>query len=429
MLKRATIVLAAAVMAVSVIAAVAQEQPIVLDLKSASQLALTTSPQIGSAGALADMSKAEVGKAKSALYPSVGAESSYSYLSKPTFFGTTPVLEKNTVINRIAAQQTVYSGGQIQAGLNRARHGYVAASQGARATRAEVLTGVGTAYFRARQAKETIEVANASVKSLEASYDAAKKLHDSGVVTNSDVLRAQVALTSARSDSITATNDYNVALAALRTAIGLPQSAHIDLAADATDTAPDAASLAAPVERPEIAAGSASIQAAEAGKKAARAGRLPVVALSADYFNEPKGAQFPRLTNTVMASVMIKLNVFDGGLTRASIDEADAASRKAQQDFKIEERQVELEQQAAKLNLDSASARVETTATQVESAEESLRALQAGYKEGMTPLTDVLSAQTALATARMNRLTALYDVKIAQISLLRAYGQTDVLVR
>ncbi|MCL5104496.1 MAG: TolC family protein [Armatimonadetes bacterium] len=427
MRKRIVTSLLAGLIAISAMAAMAERQPIVLDLKSASQLALKTSPQIGSAGASADMSKAEVGKAKSALYPNVGAESGYSYLTKPTFFGGTPVLETNTVINRIAAQQMIYSGGQIQSNLKRARQSYLAVNHGARATQANVLANVGTAYFRARQAKETIDVANASVKSLEASYDAAKKLHDSGVVTNSDVLRAQVALTSAKSDSITATNDYNVAMAALRSAIGLPRNACIDLAGDANDTAPDAALLAAPVERPEIAAGSASVQAAEAGKKAARAGKLPTVALVADYFNEPVGAQFPRLTNTVMAGVLVKFNVFDGGLTRASINEADAASRKARQDLETEKRRVELEQQAAKLDLDSACARVETTATQVQSAEESLRALQVGYKEGMTPLTDVLSAQTALTAAKVSRLAALYDVKIAQVNLLRAYGQTDVL--
>lgn len=429
MRKRIVTSLLAGLVVASAVVTLAEQQPIVLDLRSASQLALKASPRIGSAGASADMSKAEIGKAKSALYPSLGAESGYSYLTKPTFFGGTPVLETNTVISRLAAQQTIYSGGQIQANLNRARQGYLAANQGARATQADVLTDVGTAYFRARQAREAIDVADASVKSLEASHDAASRLHESGVVTKSDVLRAQVALTSAKSDSISAANNYNVALAALRTAIGLPQDACIDLAVDATDAAPDAAATAAVAQRPEIAAGSASVQAAEAGKKAARAGKLPTVALAADFYNQPVGAQFPRLTNTVMAGVLVKFNVFDGGLTRASIDEAEAASRKARQDLEAEKRGVELEQQAAVLNLDSARARVEATASQVQSAEESLRALQAGYKEGMTPLTDVLSAQTALTAARVSRLAALYDVKIAQVNLLRAYGQTDVLAR
>lgn len=429
MRKCMIISLAAGIALATGIAVAAESQPVVLDLRSASQLAVKVSPQIGSAGASADMSGAEVNKAKSARYPSLGVESGYSYLSKETIFGTTPVWERNTVINRLAVQQTVFSGGLVQANLSSARQGYVAASQGLRATRADVLTNVGTAYFRARQAKETIEVAEASVRSLEASYDAAKKLHDSGLVTNSDVLRAQVALTSAREGLISAKNNHGVAIAALRSAVGLPQETQIELAADASDAAPDAAAKAAPVERPEVASGAASVLAAEAGKNAALAGRLPTVALTADYFNEPVGAQFPRLSNTVLAGVVVKFNVFDGGLTRASIDEADAAARKAREDLESRKRAIELEQQAAKLDLDSGNARVETTASQVQSAEESLRALQAGYKEGMTPLTDVLSAEAALTQARVNRLAALYDVKIAQVNLLRAYGQTDVLIR
>lgn len=407
--------------------AVADSQPVVLDLRSASQLALKVSPQIGSAGASAEMTKAQVGRAKSALRPIVGLESGYSYLSKETIFGTTPVWERNTVVNRLGVQQILYSGGQMQASVNRAQQGYLAASQWVNATQADVLTNVAASYFRARQARESIDVAEASIKSLEASYDAAKKLHESGMVTNSDVLRAQVALTSAQENVIKSRNNYNVAIAALRSAIGLPQDTQIELAANASDIAPDAVATASPSERPELAAGSASVQAAEAGKKSARAGRLPIVALAADFYNQPVGAEFPRLSNTVLAGVVVKFNVFDGGLTRANISEADAATKKAREDLESQKRQVELEQQAAKLDMDSANARVQTTASQVQSAEESLRVLQTGYKEGMTPLTDVLSAETALTAARANRLTSLYDVKIAQVNLLRAYGQTDVL--
>jgi outer membrane protein len=403
--------------------------PLVLDLKSASELALKTSPRIGSAEASAEMNKAQVSKAQSALRPNVGVESGYSYLSKETIFGTTPVWKHNTVANRVGVQQTLYSGGQAQANVNRAQQGYLAAGFGAKAAQADVVTNVAVAYFRARQAKEATDVANASVRSLEASYDAAQKLHDSGVVTNSDVLRAQVALTSAKESVISSSNNFNVAIAALRSAIGLPQDAPIELAADATDSAPDAAVTASLIERPEVAAGGASVNAAEAGKKAAQAGRRPTVALSADYYNEPTGSQFPRLSDTVLAGVVVKFNVFDGGLTRARVDEAQASERKARADLETEKRQVELEQQAAKLDLDSANARVQTTASQVQSAEESLRALQAGYKEGLTPLTDVLSAETALTGARVNRLASLYDVKIAQVNLLRAYGQTEVLTR
>lgn len=409
--------------------AAAQQQPLVLNLKSASLMAIKTSPQLASANASADISKAEVGKAQSSMHPSVSAETGYSYLTKKTVFGGTPVLEQNTQINRVGLQHIVYSGGQLQAAVDRAKQGYVAASMSATAAKADILTYVAEAYFRARQAKENIDVANSSVQSLEASYDAAQKLNKAGVVTKSDVLRAQVALTSAKENQITACNNYNVALAALRSTIGLGQDCKIELASDASDTAPDFAEKAVMVQRPELASGIAAVKAAEADKKEAKAGRLPTVALTADFYNQPVGAQFPRLTNTLMAGVLVKMNIFDGGLTRSNIAEANASIKKANQDLEAQKRQIELEQQTAKLDLDSAKAKVETTSTQVQSADESLRVLQKGYKEGISPLTDVLTAETALTEAKTSRLAAVYDVKIAQVNLLRAYGQTDVLAR
>ena len=407
----------------------AQSQPVLLDLKSASQLALTSNPQLGSAGAMVEISKAGINKAKSAQHPTVGAESTYSYLSKETMFGPTSIWAHNTVINRIGAQQTIYSGGQIEANVNRAQLGYLASTYSVNAAKADVLAGVGIAYFRARQAKETIDIAQASIKSLEASHDAAKKMNESGIVTKSDVLRAQVALTTAQDSLIASKNNYNVAIAALRAAIGLSSETKIDLSEEANDTAPNAASEAIAAERPEISAGNAYIEASQQAKIAAEAGKKPVVAVSADFFNQPSGAQFPRLSNTLMIGVAVKFNAFDGGLTRASIEEADATVIRARQDLESQKRRVELEQTAAKLDLDSANARVQTTVSQVQLAEEIVRVLQAGYKEGITPLTDVLSAESALTAARVNRLAAIYDVKIAQVNLLRAFGQTDVLVR
>lgn len=429
MLRCGMFLLIASFLLVSAASSAETDKVVLVDLQTAAQLALKVNPRLHGADAMVDVSKAGIEKARSARYPTLAIESSYSYLSKETIFGSTPVMEENTQINRVAAGQVLYSGGAVQAGARSAAQGYLAASHTRQAMRADVLASVAEAYFRARQAAEVVAITQASKKSLAASYDAAQKLRESGVVTNTDVLRAQVALTSARSDVIEARNNSEVALAALRSAIGLRQEHPIDLRPDASDTAPEHAGTTAVARRPELAAAEAAVNATKAQISAAKAGRQPTIALFADYYNQPTGAQFPRLSDTIMAGVMLKFNVFDGGLTRANIDEADAAFAKARDDLESQARQVEFEQKRALLDLNSAKSRVDATATQVQSAEESLRALQVGYKEGMTPLTDVLSAETALTSARVMRLAALYDVKMAEVKLLRAYGQTDVLAK
>lgn len=404
------------------------QAPLALDLRSSVRAAVNSSPVIRSAGAAADMTGAGVARAESALRPSLGVQSGYSYLSEETIFGATPVWEHSTLVNRMELQQMLYSGGKVEANIRQARHGFAASGHGYRAARAAVVAEVATAYFRARQASEVINVARSSVRALEASHSAAKKLHEAGLATRTDVLRAEVALSGARASLISAQNGYDVALAALRAAIGLPAATPITLASGAADRVPDFAAAPAS-ERPEVSAAAASVLAAEQGIRAAKAGRLPTVALAADYYHEPQGAGFPRMSDTILAGVVVKLNILDGGLTRASVSEADAAKRKAIEDLEARLRAVEVEQQTAKLNMDSAKARLEATSTRVAAAEESLRALQVGYSEGMTPLTDVLSGEAALTSARADSIASQYDVRIAEVSYLRAHGQTDALTR
>ena len=144
----------AAVIAVAVCTAVpacwAADTAAGLDLASAVRMALDKSPLVGGAGAAADAAKAGVGKARSALYPTLGLQSGYTYLSDPTMFGTTPVWERSTVVNRVELQQVLYSGGQAQANIRRAEQGHMAAGHGLKAAQSDVTAHVAVAYFRAR---------------------------------------------------------------------------------------------------------------------------------------------------------------------------------------------------------------------------------------------------------------------------------------
>jgi outer membrane protein len=428
MLKRIALVLALAASVVSGAQAASETIPRKLDLRSACALAVRHNPNLSGAAAAADVAGSLAEKARSGLYPSVVVRSGYNYLSKETQFGGTPVLEQNTLQNDIQLRQVIYSGGRVGANIAQADRGHAAARWRSEAARAEVMTQTAVAYLRARQAKDAIAVAQDTVRSLEANLDAARKLFEAGTVTKSDVLRSEVALTSARAELISAENRYGIALANLKTAIGLPQTEPVEVSDEPVDDALDTATHAPPTQRPEVSANAEAVRAAEAAARGARAEKLPTALLVADYFNEPEGSQFPRRSNSIGAGLVVQWNVFDGGLTSAGIREAEAAVRKARQDLESTKRLSELELETAKLDADSALARLATTGTQVTSAEESLRALRAGYNEGITPLTDVLAAETALTEARTLRLLAAYDVKIAQVNLLRALGRTDSLL-
>lgn len=397
-----------------------------LDLRAVCLLTRQHNPALAGAAAEAAQAAAEQRKTQAGLLPRLTAKSSYSHISEPTFFGLTPILASNTFINRIELTQPIYSGGQLQAAVKAAAYGRSAAEQARAAVEGQVLTEAAGAYFRALQAKAAVGVAESSFNSLNSNYDAAQKLFAAGVVTNSDVLRAEVALTGAKDQLIAANNNSATALAALKAAIGLLQEATIELAAE--EPAPLADPTQLPAEtRGEVAAAQFGVKAADAQLSGARGASRPSLGLFADYQNQPTGAEFPRLSDTAMVGLQLQFNLFDGGQTKAEVAAAKAAADRAASDLDEIKQQTEFQLQASRLALASARERVSALATQVKSAEESYRVVSIGYQEGVNVLTDVLSVESMLTQARISRLNADYDLKIAELNLLLALGQTKAL--
>ena len=77
-------------------------------------------------------------------------------------------------------------------------------------------------YLNILSAKEKIRATEAAVDEAEEAYKIATVRYKSGVGINLDVLDAQYNLNSARTNYITALYDYNVGLATLEKALGIP---------------------------------------------------------------------------------------------------------------------------------------------------------------------------------------------------------------
>ncbi|MGV8123712.1 MAG: TolC family protein [Candidatus Xenobiia bacterium LiM19] len=401
--------------------------PAPLGLKEVCRLALQRNPSLESARASTSMSDAALNRARGALLPSVTLKSSYFYVSKATYFGTTPVLQNDTLIHRAELLQPIFTGGQIQAAANAAKWSREASASQENVTKDQVLIYVTTAYYGVRLAREMIIVAEQSIRHLEAGMSDAGKLYDKGVVIKADVLRAQVALASAKEQLIRAQNAHANAMAALKAGTGLAQNESLDIMPPEVDDCPIDLESVGDRKRPEIAAAEFAVKSAESQLRAAYGAALPSVYTMLDYENQPVGAQFPRLSNTYGAGVIAKFTLFDGGQTKAAVDEARAQVAKAKADLASVSHSVELQRESARLDLSSARSRLETLTTQMASAEESFRVIETGYREGVNVLTDLLSAESMLTAARTSRLQALYDLRIAEVNMLQAKGHLESL--
>jgi outer membrane protein TolC len=174
--------------------------------------------------------------------------------------------------------------------------------------------------------------------------------------------------------------------------------------------------------RPDLKSAEAQLKAAEASVDVARAQGRPTVSLST-------GPTWQDVSNVTTngGSIGLTLNVpiFSGFETtyRVRSAEAQVDVRAAQRDRL--RNQVALDVWKAYQNLNTASQSLKATSDLVASAEQSERVALGRYKAGVGTVLDLLTAQTALANARLQRIQAGLDWHVYRATLAQTVGALD----
>lgn len=122
----------------------------------------------------------------------------------------------------------------------------------------------------------------------------------------------------------------------------------------------------------------------------------------------------------------VSFNLFDAG-RKARLNQAHAAETIATLEQEHLANQIRLEVVKARQQFITARERLSVMQRVISQATEALRIVQDRYHEGLTTITEVLRAETALTQARTNVLAARYDHYIGYATVLLATGQlTDV---
>jgi len=161
-----------------------------------------------------------------------------------------------------------------------------------------------------------------------------------------------------------------------------------------------------------------SIAATEAKIKADKSAYWPNISFKADYGYE--WGDWPPEENVWHLGMAIDIPLWDGGITKARVNEAKATLERLKATGKLLAKKITLQVQKAYLSLKEAEGRVSTTEKSVEQAKESLRIVEGSYKLGTGISRDVIDAQVALTQAQTNYIQALIDVQLATADLERA---------
>ena len=124
----------------------------------------------------------------------------------------------------------LWDGGATDAAIKTARANIRIAEEQLLQSREMVELEVRQDYLDVLAAKEQIRATEASVAQAEEAYKIATVRYSSGVGINLDVLDAELQLNTARTNYITALYNYNIGLATLEHAMGIPAVIHPEFA-------------------------------------------------------------------------------------------------------------------------------------------------------------------------------------------------------
>ena len=394
-----------------------------LNLTDVVNLALCNNPQTREAWAYSRVQAAQVGMSKAGYLPSASLSAS----ANRSKTGGTPGVDQRSV--GVTLSYLLYDFGSRAANLENARQLLVAASATQDSTVQAVFLAAVQAFYQAQATLAALDAATESERAAKESFAAAEARYNAGSATPADKLQAQTAYSQATLNRITADGSVKNAQGALANMIGLDANRHVPLAAANTAVLPDNFENdinklieAARLRRPDLQAAAAQVQAAEASADAARAAGRPTISLSASAGqNSSSGIS----QNNSLIGINLSVPLFSGYATtyRVRAAEAQADAKKIQlEQLRL---QVALDVWTAYQHLATATQSLRSTADLLNSAEQSERVVLGRYKAGVGNMLDVLNAQSALASARQQRIQSTFNWNTSRAALAQAMGSLD----
>jgi outer membrane protein len=394
-----------------------------LSLDDALRLALQNNGLARAALAETDAADARLAAARANLYPSIDLSSS---TTRTRIEGGGAIADTTQRQNGFGLEWLLLDNGQRELRIRQSSRTAEATRQSTRDTVRRVLFQTARAYYEVLRRKELLQVADTAVRRAETLLEVAKAQAEVGAAPQKDVLQAEADLANARVQQIQARNALRLAETDLKRLIGWEAQKPLPAltAPDAPPTPDPALSVEqlwqrARLQRPDLRDAELRLQISRLGLDAARLNSLLRLQISARGFREYE----PNSRTQGSLSIVASYPLFDGGLTRASLREAEASLQSAQFRLQQAERDAYAEVESALLSIREAFERLEASKIAVAAAQRNFDAAQESLREGVGTIVEVLTAQLALITAETNLVQATYDAAVAELQLRVATGE------
>jgi outer membrane protein len=284
-------------------------------------------------------------------------------------------------------------------------------------------------FYTLAAAQAAVEAARLSELAARRSVEVVTGRFNAGTTTRADVLQAQTAADQATLARVRSEGDSSSARGQLAVVMGESAASTFSVVADpfpadvpAMQQRVEALMQDAERQRPDLAAARDQWRAALADVDEARASGRPVIALkvSESYFDTRRLP--PERYTSIGLSVTVPL--FTGFLTTYRVRAAQAQAASLHAGVENLQLRVSFDVWSAYTALNTAAEQLKATAALRDSAAENERVALGRYQAGVGTVIDALTAQSAAAVARQQRIDAELGWQLARARLAAATGRS-----
>ena len=396
-------------------------------------------PAIAAAKASWDATQEKAPKARAGLLPNVSATASGNLYNYDATIKSDPQVDISRNFHQytgvISASQPLFRY-QNSVFYDQAKQQVTQADYILGVAQQDLIVRVAVAYFDVLLAQFNIELAESQKKAVSQQLAQAKRNFEVGVATITDTDEARAKYDAIVAQEISARNEYDNRVTALRAIIGRYPKELKKLGPGYEPALPEPNSADYWVDRAlkenlNVRIAESNLEIAKLEVDRARGGHYPTLDLVGSYTAQGANAA---ITSTVASDqrtgtvgLLLTVPIYQGGFVNSRVREATALLEKSRQDLEGARRSALFQAQTGFSGVTSAAASVKAFEQAVVSAESALASNILGQEVGVRTSLDVLNVQQNVYSTRRDLAQAYFSYIVGVLRLKSAVGTlTDV---
>ena len=333
----------------------------------------------------------------------------------------------NSFSDSITASQLLFDFGASPNRYQAARAAADAQAAQERATALQVDFVVRQAFFDARAKRALQQVARETLSNQQAHLRQTEGFVRAGTRPEIDLVQARTDTANAQVQAINAENAYETSKVTLNAAMGAPGPTDYDVGDEAMpelageDGLTDGLMQEALRTRPEVQSIEDLVRSDELTVRALQGNYWPSIAAGAGLTQG--GRNLDNLGWNVQVGVTLSWNLFQGGLTRAQVSEAEANVINEVAQLDLLKQQLRSDVDGARLAVRAGKATLSATREALENARARLKLAEQRYAVGVGSAIELGDAQVALTQAAAQAVQSDDTLATARAQLMRALGR------